>query len=167
MPNDFATLPVVEKEAAQAFAEVGLADIAAMEPLPASFYDDLPPSAIILVAEYADQIKGFCVVIEMDEEAHLKELSVSYNASGKGIGRKLLQDAVRAARAKGYQAMTLTTFADLPFNAPFYQRYGFKPFVPDENRAELKALYEEEKHNELAPYDRIAMIKTLGGAAKE
>ncbi len=60
--------------------------------------------------------------------------------------------------------MTLTTFADLPFNAPFYQRFGFKEFVPDKNWPELKALHAAEKHNELGRYKRIGMIKILGGS---
>jgi len=163
-PNDFVNLPAIEKEAAQAFAEAGFVDIAEMDPLPASFYDGLPPAAIILVAEQADKITGFCVVIKIDGEAHLKELSVSYNSSGKGIGKALLQQAVHEAYGKDYQAMTLTTFADLPFNAPFYQHCGFKAFIPDKSWPELRALHEKEKRNELAPYNRIVMLKTLGGA---
>jgi hypothetical protein len=38
----------------------------------------------------------------------------------------LLEAAIGQARGLGYESMTLCTFADVPFNAPFYASCGFE-----------------------------------------
>ena len=44
---------------------------------------------------------------------------------GKGIGRRLIA-CVADRPAKGLASLTLTTFRDVPWNAPFYARLGFE-----------------------------------------
>ena len=43
----------------------------------------------------------------------------------QGAGRKLLLMAVEHARDRALYGLTLTTFRELPWNEPFYQRMGF------------------------------------------
>ena len=43
-----------------------------------------------------------------------------------GSGFAGLWAALGAARSRGYTSMTLCTFADVPFNAPFYAGCGFQ-----------------------------------------
>ncbi|MDF5808077.1 GNAT family N-acetyltransferase [Pseudomonas aeruginosa] len=43
----------------------------------------------------------------------------------QGLGR-LLERAVTYAHASHCRALTLTTFCDVPWNAPFYARLGFQ-----------------------------------------
>jgi hypothetical protein len=38
----------------------------------------------------------------------------------------LLDRAAADAAAKGLRALTLTTFAEVPWNAPYYARCGFR-----------------------------------------
>jgi GNAT superfamily N-acetyltransferase len=68
---------------------------------------------------------GFVLVGEVDGLAHVEELGVIPKWMGQGLGSRLLERAVEWARAKGYPAITLTTFADVPWNAPFYAARGF------------------------------------------
>ena len=49
--------------------------------------------------------------------------------------------------------MTLTTFRDVPFNAPFYARVGFV----EAHDARLKALLENEVARGVAIAPRVAM----------
>lgn len=69
---------------------------------------------------------GFARVDEVGGQAHLEQLSVHPDSAGRGIGRSLLAAALDRARSAGYDAMTLCTFADVPFNAPFYASCGFE-----------------------------------------
>ena len=48
-----------------------------------------------------------------------------FDAQGKGAGTALIQAAAGDARARGLPAVTLTTFRDLSWNAPFYTGRGF------------------------------------------
>jgi hypothetical protein len=57
--------------------------------------------------------------------------------------------------------MTLTTYADLAFNAPFYRKLGFHDFLPDENWKELGIIYQNECNGILGKNKRIAMIKNI------
>jgi predicted N-acetyltransferase YhbS len=45
----------------------------------------------------------------------------------QGVGNRLLQAAVLAARQAGYERLTLITFRDVAWNGPFYARHGFAP----------------------------------------
>jgi len=48
----------------------------------------------------------------------------------RGYGRALLDTAMDEARRRGYELITLRTYADVPWNAPFYARAGFVETPP-------------------------------------
>jgi GNAT superfamily N-acetyltransferase len=161
VPPDFDKLPFVEVAAAQAFKAIGLQAVAHMPPTPPEDYHQLPASAFVLVAETDEQIIGFCVVTELCGEAHLKEISVAHDFAGKGVGKRLLLQALTQAQTRDYTAMTLTTFKDVPFNAPFYKNLGFAEFQPDNRWPQLQTILAQEAQSLLGQYERIAMMKPL------
>lgn len=86
----------------------------------------LADGGIVLVAEGEDgAVVGFVHVLEFDGGAHLEQVSVLPPFGGRGIGRALVEAAKDAAREAGYDRLTLRTFADVPWNAPFYASAGF------------------------------------------
>lgn len=86
----------------------------------------LADGGILLVAEVEeDAVVGFVHILEFDGGAHLEQVSVLPAFGGRGIGRALVEAAKDAARAAGYDRLTLRTFADVPWNAPFYASAGF------------------------------------------
>lgn len=70
-------------------------------------------------------VVGFAVLTAVDGDAHLAEIAVLPSAMRGGLGSRLLEHAVQWAAAARYPAVTLTTFADVPWNAPWYSRRGF------------------------------------------
>ncbi|MCY1459367.1 ribosomal-protein-alanine acetyltransferase [compost metagenome] len=74
----------------------------------------------------AGRIVGFACARLADQALHLHEISVRQEAQGQGVGRRLLQQVVDAGRCAGVRELTLTTFVDVPWNAPFYARFGFE-----------------------------------------
>ncbi|MDN4643997.1 GNAT family N-acetyltransferase [Arthrobacter sp. PsM3] len=116
-PEDLAALPAVEAAADRLLeAELG------HRVLP-----ELPATGVplfILVA--GNPPVGFARVDEVGGQPHLEQLSVHPDAAGRGLGRSLVEAAIGAARDRGYQSMTLRTFAGIPFNAPFYASCGFE-----------------------------------------
>lgn len=77
------------------------------------------------------RVVGFVHVLEIEGACHLEQVSVLPEDQGRGIGRSLVQAACDRAAARGYGAITLRTFADVPFNGPFYASMGFEESVPD------------------------------------
>lgn len=75
---------------------------------------------------------GFVHVLEQDGVAHLEQLSVLPAHGRRGHGRALVDAALDEAADRGYAVVTLRTFADVPWNAPFYASLGFEERpVPD------------------------------------
>jgi len=68
---------------------------------------------------------GFAAVTDMDDEAYLAELAVEMTHQGKGLGRRLVAAACDWARHAGFTSILLSTFKDVPWNAPYYARQGF------------------------------------------
>jgi GNAT superfamily N-acetyltransferase len=86
---------------------------------------------------------GFAHVTEAAGRAHLEQLAVHPEAMGKGVGTTLLQAACDTAADAGFEELTLTTYADVPWNAPFYARRGFE--AVDEPSEHAQQRLEQER----------------------
>jgi GNAT superfamily N-acetyltransferase len=74
---------------------------------------------------------GFVHVLLMADRAHLEQLSVLPSHVRRGHGRSLVEAAKAEAAALGCDSMSLRTFADVPWNAPFYADCGFVEAEPE------------------------------------
>lgn len=68
---------------------------------------------------------GFVQIDELDGLAYIAEIAVIPKWMRQGIGTALLERACEWARSHKYPAIALTTYADVPWNAPYYARRGF------------------------------------------
>jgi len=75
-------------------------------------------------------IVGFVQVLEVDGIAHLEQLSVLPEHGRQGYGRMLVTAAKSEALNRGHRELTLRTYRDVPWNAPFYASCGFTPSAP-------------------------------------
>ena len=73
-----------------------------------------------LSAIAGEQVIGFAAAAPKGRELHLHELSVARSWQRRRIGATLLD-----ARNSGFRAITLTTWRDIAWNAPFYASQGF------------------------------------------
>jgi GNAT superfamily N-acetyltransferase len=116
----------------------------------------------VLVAEVTDTgtAVGFVHVIESDKIAHLEQLSVLPEYSRRGYGRMLIDAAKEEARKRRHNRLTLRTYADIPWNAPFYSRAGFAEEAPSTDFH--RKLVHVEYSLELARYGRrVQMFAVL------
>ena len=88
-------------------------------------------------------------------------MSVDPAHAGRGIGAALLDHLAGVARAEGRPALTLTTFRDIPWNAPYYVRLGFTELPQGEWGAQLRALVADEASAIPGDHPRVAMIRRL------
>jgi GNAT superfamily N-acetyltransferase len=122
LDSELALLPAIEEAADRVFAEVGFDSLP-----PAASVAELATARFVLVA--GSPPVGFARIEEIDGAAHLEQMSVSPEYARKGMGGALLEGACEWAAGAGYPAITLITFAKVPWNAPFYRRHGFVPIV--------------------------------------
>lgn len=78
---------------------------------------------------------------------------------GRGLGRALIQHAADWARANGRTRLSLTTFAHIPWNAPYYARVGFREWTLAEAPQDVKRALRTEAANGLS--NRCAMVMDL------
>lgn len=87
------------------------------------------PLGRVLVASRGCTVVGHLQLVlnPADEaELELKNMAVRPVDQGMGVGRALVQEAVRQARAAGYARMVVATAAADIGNLRFYQRVGFR-----------------------------------------
>ena len=101
---------------------------------------------------------GFAHVEIIDARtAHLEEIDVLPAHGRRGLGTRLVTELCEWAAAVEYDAVTLTTFRDVPWNRPFYERLGFR-VVPDADlSAALRAIVDDETRRGLDPSRRVVM----------
>ena len=136
-PRDVPSLPDIELAAAQAFLDTPQAWCAEGEVMPAEDYYPLLEDDAVWVAEDDGALAGFVVTEMEDDFLHVWELAVDVDHQRKGAGRALLAAAAEGAREAGCRYLTLTTFTNVAFNAPYYQSLGWRidrapnPWVAD------------------------------------
>jgi GNAT superfamily N-acetyltransferase len=152
-PSDLPLLPALDRRAEALFRAAGID----LPDLPLSV-DEMHDAQAVFVAGRPPV--GLAHIDEVDGVAHLAELAVDPDSMRHGIGSALLETACGWARARGYPAMTLLTYADVPWNAPFYRARGFRELA--EITPELAELRDWERAAGLdGPGRRIAMRRDL------
>ena len=125
--SDLRELSAVEAAADELFLDLGVADL----PAPATAQERARSWRVLVVGE---PVQGFAVLELLDGAVHLEQLSVHPAHSRQGIGGALLAGSVEAAREHGADRVTLLTYADVPWNAPFYARHGRRTPSPPTTR---------------------------------
>jgi ribosomal protein S18 acetylase RimI-like enzyme len=104
-------------------------------------------------------IIGFAVAWVVDGEGHLDELAVAPAYGRRGVGRSLVDEVVAWTVAQGLVSITLTTFRDVPWNGPYYEKLGFH--VVSTLTPALQALVDEQATWGLEPSLRVVMRRSL------
>ncbi len=155
--EDVAALPEIERDAAELFRGVAVAANALDEQTTDAEFAAAQRRGHIWVAREGGALAGFALVDLVGGEPHLDELDVLRSHGRRGIGRLLVFAVRRWAEDAGYRAVTLTTFRDVPWNKPFYERCGFQ-VVPDaELGPELREAVTDEATRGLDPTTRVVM----------
>lgn len=149
----------VERAAGVAFRDVGLPEIAEHEPMEAEAMRAYCDAGRAWVAEVDGTVAGYVLVDVVGGRAHVEQISVAPDRQGTGLGRALLDEVDRWAAAQGMDAVTLTTFRDVPWNAPLYAHLGYE--VVDDPSPALRAVVAHETELGLDPSIRVVMRRPL------
>ncbi|WP_223198888.1 GNAT family N-acetyltransferase [Solihabitans fulvus] len=148
---DLDRLLAVSDAADGLFAEHGIT-------LPPDDATDLLLAAATVLVAGAPPV-GFAAIGELDGFAHLEEICVHPDSGRRGVGSALLAATIADARERGYPALTLTTFRDLPWNAHWYARHGFRVLAERDWGPQLRAQWQREVAAGIVVAPRVAMIR--------
>lgn len=165
-PTRTADLPILQSlecAAGTPFRDLGMDMVA----------DDDPPSLDDLArfqqagwawvyVDDADHPVAYLLVEPVDGYAHVEQVSVHPSQARRGLGRQLLDVADEWARQHGMAGLTLTTYAEVPWNAPYYERLGFRVLADEELTDGLRAIREHETARGLDAWPRVTMRRDGG-----
>lgn len=159
-PADLPLLPAIERAASELFRQTAYAHLVGSDDATRSFPHQ--PNYLTWVAvDATDAPIGLAIARPLANSLHLQELDVHPNHSRRGLGRRLITAVADYAQSHGYTALTLTTFRSIPWNAPYYNRLGFRTLEPDELPPDLQAIYQSEIEHGLPMGDRVCMRREL------
>lgn len=116
------------------FLGTSLAAIAEDEPTDARTLEArIRTDDAIVAVDEADTPVAFVIVRPLGAEIYIEQIDVDPAHAGKRLGARLL-----AAVADRGKPMALSTFRDIPWNAPWYRRLGFVD-IPDDGLPPLLA----------------------------
>ncbi len=161
-PDELPDLQRVEREAGERFRGLGLLDHLLDHSLSLPELSAHQRAGRVWVAvDAGERLVGFAVASVLGGNAHLEELDVVPRAGQRGVGTRLLARVCAWAAAEGFSAITLSTFRDVPWNAPFYARRGFHPVPSAELSPALHEVRAREERLGIAVEERVMMRRTL------
>lgn len=130
-----------------------------LEPLSEAFLlRQIEQNQVWVAVDSNDQPVGFAAVLIFENYVHLHELSVDPQHSRKGLGTRLTKAVIRWAEKSGYDGVTLSTFREILWNAPFYTRLGFRELYEQELNDDLREIRKNELESGLPADERVLMI---------
>jgi len=141
-PGDVGRLQAIQLAAGDAFRNVGMSSVAESPPLPAESLSGYRKAGRAWAAvDDHDEPVGFVVADVIDGAVHIEQVSVHPAHARQRIGAMLLDHVAGWAARQGLAALTLITFRGVPWNAPYYERLGFRELAPAELTPGLAALW--------------------------
>lgn len=162
--DELPRLQDIERAAGRCFHDIGMPEIA----------DDEPPALDVLAhhrdaglawvaVDRADVPVAYLIADRVDGNLHVEQVSVHPEHARRGVGRSLLDHLAERAVAEAVPALTLTTFRDVPWNAPYYARCGFVVVDEDDLAPGLRAVREYEATHGLDRWPRVCMRRSVPG----
>ncbi|MFE5023104.1 GNAT family N-acetyltransferase [Streptomyces sp. NPDC056656] len=160
--DELPLLQDIERAAGQCFRDVGMPEIADDEPLPLGELARYRQAGLAWVAvNDADIPVAYLIADRVDGNLHVEQVSVHPDSARRGVGRLLLEHLANHATSEGVPALTLTTFTEVPWNAPYYVRCGFRLLDDGRLTRGLQKIREREAAHGLDRWARGCMHRAL------
>jgi|KBSSwiStaDraftv2_1062776.scaffolds.fasta_scaffold163212_2 4-diphosphocytidyl-2-C-methyl-D-erythritol kinase len=129
--DEIACLRAIEDEAGTMFSGLGLIDDALDGSFPIGDLVRLVSMGQVWVGctedgAEKDRPVGIAIASMREGEVYVEELDVMPTFGRRGLGSRLLAWVCAWAEELQCTSVTLSTFRDVPWNAPFYRKHGFR-----------------------------------------
>lgn len=160
--NDLEKLAAIERQAASLFAATADAFLCDAQTMAIELLEQHHRDRAVWVAvNREDEPVGFAVAGESEGSGYLHEVDVDPLHGRRGLGRRLIETVCEWAVEMGYDSVTLSTFVDVPWNAPFYARAGFEIVAANKLTPEMQRIQGIEERIGLAIDRRVFMKRRL------
>ena len=126
LPHEIRLLPQIENAADRRFARAGLQLVVDMPGHSIAMLEHGRRHGLLWIAVLPrGRVVGFALMEIKRGTALIEQLSVLDRWQGQGFGTALLERCAATARVLGHEPLYLTTYRDVAWNKPFYERRGF------------------------------------------
>ena len=152
-PGIAESLRAIERAAGVRFRSFGMTDVADDEGTEPEILDDRAARGRLYIAwDARDAAVGFLIWSPKDGCAYIEEVSVHPDHAGHRL----------AARISGrFAAITLVTFRDIPWNAPYYATLGFTEIARNRLGPDHEESWQQQTASGLDMSRRLFMTRTL------
>ena len=157
--EDHFRITEIERAAGELFRNMNMAIVADDQPISRQDFQHFVTDHGAFVWLVDGVIVAYLLLEQVDGAAHIEQVTVHPEHSRQGIGAQLIVAGDSWARERELPAVTLTTFRDVPWNAPYYERLGFRAFLPRDAGPAMIARMDTEAARGLEACPREAMIR--------
>ncbi|MFJ9038151.1 GNAT family N-acetyltransferase [Streptomyces sp. NPDC102406] len=155
-------LQEIEVAAGAAFRPLGMDAVADDEPPALAELERYRRAGNAWIAAADDgPVLAYLIGRVVDRAFHIEQVTVDPAAARRGVGRALIARAADRARDLGLSGLTLTTFAEVPWNAPYYERLGFSRLADTALTPGLREIRAAEAESGLDRWPRVCMRREL------
>lgn len=116
---------------------------------PPAAYERFIEAGQVLVVDYMSKLAGFLAWEPRDDRSFIYEVGVHPDHQAKALGAMLIDALVQPS---------LSCFAEVPWNKPYYERLGFVAVDADVLGPEHLEIAKEEAER-FAPWPRCVMVR--------
>jgi N-acetylglutamate synthase-like GNAT family acetyltransferase len=153
-------LDVIE-DAGEMFNGLGLADESLEVSFPLGKLKRLIRKEQVWVCARGSSLAGAIILSALRKTAYVEELAVRRDCGRRGIGTRLVGRGIIWACEKELDSIYLSTFASVPWNAPFYRKLGFTDIDPDRWTSAMRRIRRTEEAQGLKVSERVFMQRIL------
>lgn len=157
--DEIDAIRAIEQAAAQRFRGTPYAWVAEAEPGSTDGLRTALAPGFLLVADCSGVPVGFIQVMPLDRTAYIEEVDVLPEHAGHHLAARLIDAVAKRAAALGFATLTLSTFRDIPWNAPYYRRLGFRDL--EDLGPGHRAIREKHRAIGLTEKDRVFMARPI------
>lgn len=161
-PPEIKLLPQIENEADLRYRRVGLGRVVDMPPASlASLEAGRREGRLWVAVSPLNRPVGFALMKFPGATAWLDQLSVLQRWQGQGYGSALIERVAAAARDLGHRVLHLSTYRNVPWNAPYYARRCFEELPRGAWPHVFRMQSMEENRHGHPPWRRTIMRRVL------
>lgn len=160
--GDLGLLAEVELAAGELFRGIGMPELAEDRGPGLAVYDEARAEGRLWVADLGGAPVGYALGVDLAGQPHLEQVSVVPAHGRRGLGAALIAEVDRWAAGLGADVLTLSTFRDVAWNAPYYASLGFEVVPLEHLSAELLAVRAHEAGHGLDIDARVIMARRVG-----
>jgi GNAT superfamily N-acetyltransferase len=151
----------IERAAAARYAELGMLEIARGPGMSRALVTMFLQRGGLFLMLCEERPVGFVATCVLDGAGHVAEVDVVPRHAGRRLGARLIEHAAQWSRERGCSSLTLTTYRDVPWNAPYYARLGFRECTLAELGREHAQVWEGQRAMGLEMARRVLMSRAL------